>query len=57
MGYGEHKNTSVPCYQCADRHAGCHSECSRYTEYKAKVDKIHETERICKSISYNKHFV
>ena len=57
MSYGEYKNKSVPCYQCADRHAGCHSECSRYTEYKAKVDKIHETERICKSVSYNKHFV
>lgn len=31
----------VPCYHCADRYIGCHSECDKYNEWKEnrKVDK------------------
>ena len=25
-----------PCYECPDRHVGCHSECDRYKEFACK---------------------
>ena len=28
-----------PCRDCTERHVGCHGKCSKYTEWKAKVDK------------------
>lgn len=31
-----------PCYECADRYAGCHSVCERYLEYKQKFSAYHE---------------
>lgn len=26
------------CYQCQDRHQGCHGECEKYAEYRKMVD-------------------
>ena len=28
------KRTVSPCFNCKDRHAGCHAECERYAEWK-----------------------
>lgn len=28
-----------PCKDCQKRHAGCHSECKEYAEYKAEHEK------------------
>lgn len=28
-----------PCYNCPDRHQGCHSECEKYKEYRAKNEE------------------
>lgn len=30
----------APCEHCQERHALCHSTCSRYLEYRAKMDDI-----------------
>ncbi len=59
MSYRDRVNDQVPCYNCKPpvRHLGCHSECQKYIDYKAESDKAHEKERICKSVSYNKHFI
>ena len=29
----------APCKGCADRHTGCHTDCTRYTEFRKKADK------------------
>lgn len=29
----------APCYQCPDRHDGCHAECKRYAAYREERDK------------------
>lgn len=57
MNYRDYKNTSVPCYKCTDRHMNCHSECNKYSEYKKETDRVNEIKRVCKSVSYNKHFI
>lgn len=31
---------SAPCEHCPERHALCHSNCSRYIAYRAKMDDI-----------------
>lgn len=31
---------SAPCEHCQERHALCHSNCSRYIAYRAKMDDI-----------------
>ncbi len=31
---------SAPCERCPERHALCHSTCSRYLAYRAKMDDI-----------------
>jgi len=33
------KNPRNSCYQCKDRHIGCHSNCERYREYRRKWDE------------------
>lgn len=33
MAYGRHNTHEAPCYQCEDRHMGCHSQCEKYKEY------------------------
>lgn len=38
---GEMKMTGAPCKNCAERHAGCHSECEKYKEYQ----RIHSEEK------------
>lgn len=30
-------NESAPCYQCSDRHLGCHTTCEQYKEYNKKL--------------------
>ena len=30
-----------PCYQCADRYAGCHAECWKYKSYLSEKDDAH----------------
>lgn len=33
----------APCKDCADRHVGCHSKCSKYVEWKKEIEaKQHE---------------
>ena len=27
-----------PCYKCADRHIGCHSECERYIAFSQECE-------------------
>lgn len=27
------------CYECKDRHVGCHAECSKYAEEKAQSER------------------
>ena len=31
-----------PCADCTDRYRGCHSECSRYYEFKQDLEKVRE---------------
>lgn len=31
------KNT--PCYECIDRHSGCHANCKSYIDYKKKIEE------------------
>ena len=28
-----------PCKDCKDRRLGCHGECKKYAEYKAKIEE------------------
>lgn len=35
----------VPCKDCKWRVVGCHSVCTRYTDYKAELFKIQEKQR------------
>lgn len=28
------------CYQCPDRHVGCHSDCEKYREFTARKEEI-----------------
>ena len=32
----------APCKDCVDRKAGCHSECSRYSQYKDYMNELHK---------------
>ena len=29
----------TPCYNCADRHENCHSDCKRYKEYHSVMEE------------------
>lgn len=29
----------TPCYQCMDRHAGCHGACEKYSGWKEQHEK------------------
>ena len=31
-----------PCQFCTDRREGCHSNCQRYTEYRAQLDEANQ---------------
>lgn len=31
-----------PCQFCKDRREGCHSNCQRYTEYRAQLDEANQ---------------
>ena len=31
-----------PCYNCTERHVGCHGSCDGFKQYKAEVDKANE---------------
>lgn len=38
-----------PCYECTERHVGCHSDCGRYVEWKAEDvarKELHRAEHI-----------
>lgn len=35
----------APCKDCIDRTLGCHSNCTRYREWKADKDRARENER------------
>jgi hypothetical protein len=34
-----------PCYQCAERHELCHSDCERYKEYQILLKEQNEQSR------------
>ena len=36
------KRNSAPCYMCEERHENCHSECEKYQEYKATMNKMRD---------------
>lgn len=36
---------SAPCEHCPERHALCHSTCSKYLAYRAKMDDISKQRR------------
>ena len=31
---------NISCYNCKSRHLGCHSNCEKYSKYKATLQKI-----------------
>lgn len=35
-------NIMAPCKDCTERYVGCHNECVKYKEYKAKIKKEKE---------------
>ena len=45
---------AAPCKDCEDRHEGCHTECDKYKEYKAELDKRKEEarSRTCREARY-----
>lgn len=43
------KNIRTNCYQCPDRHLGCHSECEVYKEFSAENQRI-------KDLKYNTEY-
>ena len=34
-----------PCKDCTKRHAGCHSECAGYKEYKVRMEEFHKNKK------------
>lgn len=36
---------NAPCYNCDEKHIGCHDSCVKYREYKRKVGEINQTKR------------
>lgn len=45
--------TNNPCYQCQDRHVGCHSSCERYTSWKTEHEQQNaEKRKNADSITY-----
>lgn len=30
------------CFQCTDRHLGCHGECERYRKEKERIEQAHK---------------
>ncbi len=50
---------SPPCATCKERYVGCHSECVKYAEFKAKLDvireiKMKENEKLGEILRYNR---
>jgi len=41
-----YREMEIPCYNCNERHIGCHGECDRYASYSAM--RKQENERIFK---------
>lgn len=39
------KEKNNPCFNCPDRHAGCHGTCEAYRNWKAEHDKQRDAER------------
>ncbi len=35
-----YNNNSCGCYNCQERHIGCHSNCEKYLNYKRRKDVI-----------------
>ena len=42
------KEKNNPCYQCHDRHAGCHGKCERYQSWSAAHIEQARQERTAK---------
>lgn len=36
-------NVISPCKDCPDRYPGCHGDCEKYADYRAKVDRQRES--------------
>lgn len=34
-----------PCKGCAERNPGCHDKCSRYSEWKCRLEMVNEERR------------
>lgn len=41
----QHVDSSVPCYNCERRSAGCHSSCESYKEYRDKMTEKNDAIR------------
>ena len=39
------KEQNNPCYQCPDRHVGCHSECEKYQTWNAAHIELNRQKR------------
>lgn len=37
---GDFKVKNAPCFQCKDRHIGCHGTCSSYIEFSKSRDVV-----------------
>lgn len=44
---------SVPCYQCEDRNAECHSKCTKYREWKTEQDILRKNRNRQKELNMN----
>ena len=36
---------NAPCFNCTERHVGCHAECDKYQAYHAERLKVYEANR------------
>ena len=48
------QNNNKCCKDCIERAPGCHAECTRYAEFKERLEKI-KTERRKESNKFNRY--
>ena len=49
------KKPKAPCYQCEERHIGCHSTCERYKDYAGLIADNREERREFAERETNSH--
>ena len=48
------KKPKAPCFNCADRFAGCHITCKRYAQFKTEHEKAKEYEQ---NLTHSYHII